>query len=83
MGLAYGIVETSDSVCGIIGNIAYGALYEYTGSYSTGLVLLQVISIVALCLIGLLLLLDRDYVASRRVRGGGTDVFNYEPIPSL
>ena len=56
VGVAFGLVEVLDSVVNVLGNIAFGGLYNLTGSYQAGMM-----SLLALSLVGFFMTL---YVAS-------------------
>ena len=46
VGVAFGLVEVLDSIVNVLGNIAFGGLYNLTGSYQAGMMSLLVLSLV-------------------------------------
>jgi MFS-type transporter involved in bile tolerance (Atg22 family) len=80
LGVAFGLVETVDSAGSLVGNLLFGMIYEITGSYYTGLVLLTVLSVMALLLVCSLWYLDTEHVFKNREEETRPENFPYEPI---
>lgn len=51
-GIAFGMIEVFDSIVNVLGSVVFGQLYNATGGYETGLVLL-----LALAWLGMILLI--------------------------
>lgn len=62
IGIAFGLVELLDSVVSLIGNAAFGMLFNLTGGYRWGMTVLFVLSLVALVLLLLVYTVERKSV---------------------
>lgn len=78
LGLAFGLVETVDSAGSLTGNVLFGMIYEFTGSYCTDMIILTMLSIVTLVLVCSLWFVDTKQVFAKR--GGLLNRFEYELI---
>ncbi len=61
VGIAFGSVSVLDHVLSMVGNVAFGWLYNVTGSYHVGIMLLLLLSMVGL--------ISMVYVASWEFKG--------------
>ena len=58
VGVAFGIIEVLDSVANLLGNIAFGFMYNATGSYTAGMLGLFIISIIGFVILLYLAVLE-------------------------
>ena len=56
-GLGFGMIESGDAVCNLVGNMAFGGLYELSGTYDTGLHVLFAFSLLACAMLASLIFL--------------------------
>ena len=58
VGIAFGIIEVLDSIVNVSGNILFGFLYNFTGSYRAGIIVLMLFAWVGLAALVCMVVFD-------------------------
>ena len=68
VGFAFGLVSVLDHVLSMLGNVVFGWLYNLTGSYHVGIMVLLLLSVVGL--ICMVYVVSWEYKGGKRIQQG-------------